>query len=384
MRSRRTSAHPTFPSNRGMTVEPQRGLLSLPIDEFTHIARFLNTRGLARLAASCRAVWDGIPLSLGPQVAGRVAGESEVAGGSVVAEFLLQLVLSRGGAVPQQLPPAWGGWVQYLLRRLGRYDDQRDRLVAAGGGGPHSAIVDKTGAVRICGSERYCPGLLGGAAGGYEVETDWYQVLASDEEDPASHIEMRTLTRVAGLIGVRVVAIAADTLGCYTLALSATGEVFSWGGGSAADSGALGQGDKLPRGVPTRVEALSGKGVCGLSACYSTSLAWTVAGRLFTWGQYFNFAPPSPPDEDNPNRVGVNKRDDAIVGQHLSPTLIQELEGKPVRCAAAGHLHIVAVLQNGQLYSWGPSGFSHGHGQTHGNVIVPTQVRKAGNMTAPI
>jgi len=181
-----------------------------------------------------------------------------------------------------------------------------------------------------------------------------------------------------------VVAIAADTLGCYTLALSATGEVFSWGGGRAADSGALGQGDKLPRGVPTRVEALSGKGVCGLSACYSTSLAWTVAGRLFTWGQFFNFAPPSPPDEDNPNRVGVNKRDDAIVGQHLSPTLIQELEGKPVRCAAAGHLHIVAVLQNGQLYSWGPSGFSHGHGQTRGNVIVPTQVRKAGNMTAPI
>jgi hypothetical protein len=37
------------------TADPPRSLLTLPVDEFTHIVRFVDTQGLARLAATCKA-----------------------------------------------------------------------------------------------------------------------------------------------------------------------------------------------------------------------------------------------------------------------------------------------------------------------------------------
>lgn len=347
----------------------QLSLLTLPVDEFNHIARFAGAPGLARLAATCKAIWHGWPMSLG------LPAERE----SLFAEGLLQGILSRSGVVPKQLPPTWGGWVPYLLRRLGRYEDQRVRSVAAGLG-PHSVIAGENGELLVCGSERECPGLLGGAANGMQVSTlasrgvvPDVQPDIEDDEEVATHTVLSRPSRVAGLEGTRVVEVAADFQGQYTLALDTSGEVYSWGGGRAAAKGALGHGDTVARAVPTRVEALSGKGVCGISASYACSLAWTKKGSLFIWGQVFNYAPRPP---FNCSMRVFSAYINCCFGELRSPTLVRELQGKPVRSAAAGHLLALAVLQSGQLYSWGSSSSFHGHGDIPSGVGVPSQVRR--------
>jgi alpha-tubulin suppressor-like RCC1 family protein len=206
---------------------------------------------------------------------------------------------------------------------------------------------------------------------GFGPMMDWDEE-EEEEEDLATHIEVRTLTPMAGLGGVRVVAVAADNQRHYTLALDATGEVYSWGGNNAAHTGALGHCDEQPRLVPTRVEALSGQGVCGLCASFDCSLAWTEAGSLFSWGQFFNYSPRPPPDCTS---EVFSAYMDSLFGKRLSPTQVPELQGNSVRCAAAGHLLTLAVLHDGQLFSWGHKSSYHGHGDVRGDVGVPTQVR---------
>ena len=79
---------------------------------------------------------------------------------------------------------------------------------------------------------------------------------------------------------MRIAAAAAG--GAYSLALTDDGVVFSWGGDYAGQSG-LGQGGE-DTALPQKVEALSGLNVCDVATGYQTSCAVTAAGELYTWG----------------------------------------------------------------------------------------------------
>ena len=69
--------------------------------------------------------------------------------------------------------------------------------------------------------------------------------------------------------------------GQHSLALAADGAVWSWGSG---DEGKLGHGDTHDQLLPKKVEALAGLRVVDVSAGNDHSLAITADGAVFTWG----------------------------------------------------------------------------------------------------
>jgi len=80
--------------------------------------------------------------------------------------------------------------------------------------------------------------------------------------------------------GQRVVATSVG--GDHNLALTASGAVWSWGGGG---SGRLGHGDQQEQLLPKKVEAMAGQRVIAVSAGGEHSLAITADGAVFTWGE---------------------------------------------------------------------------------------------------
>ncbi|DAZ94414.1 TPA: hypothetical protein N0F65_003443 [Lagenidium giganteum] len=84
---------------------------------------------------------------------------------------------------------------------------------------------------------------------------------------------------VEALAGKRVKQIACG--GFHTAAVTETGEVYTWGGG---EHGQLGHGDKVNKTVPTMIEALMDKLVIQVTCGWSHTVALTDTGEVFTWG----------------------------------------------------------------------------------------------------
>ncbi|XP_041055229.1 E3 ubiquitin-protein ligase HERC2 isoform X4 [Carcharodon carcharias] len=144
---------------------------------------------------------------------------------------------------------------------------------------------------------------------------------------------------VQGLASRNIVKIAAHPDGQHFLALSAAGEVFSWGCG---DGGRLGHGDTVSLEEPKMVAALSGKQVgkhVVHVACGSTySAAITSEGELYTWGR------------GNYGRLGHGSSED-----QTTPLLVTGLKGLKIIDVAcgSGDAQTLAVAENGQVWSWG-------------------------------
>uniref|UniRef100_A0A3P8VEV0 RCC1-like domain-containing protein n=1 Tax=Cynoglossus semilaevis TaxID=244447 RepID=A0A3P8VEV0_CYNSE len=135
----------------------------------------------------------------------------------------------------------------------------------------------------------------------------------------------------------KIVKLAAHPDGQHYLALSANGEVFSWGCG---DGGRLGHGDTRYLEEPALITAFSGK-QAGKHvvhvACGSTySAAITADGELYTWGR------------GNYGRLGHSSED------QTTPMLVTALKGLKVVDVAcgSGDAQTLAVTEN-QVWSWG-------------------------------
>ncbi|XP_072258440.1 E3 ubiquitin-protein ligase HERC2 [Pyxicephalus adspersus] len=144
---------------------------------------------------------------------------------------------------------------------------------------------------------------------------------------------------VQGLTSRNIVKIAAHSDGQHYLALSATGELFSWGCG---DGGRLGHGDTVSLDEPKLISALcgkqTGKQVVHI-ACGSTySAAITADGELYTWGR------------GNYGRLGHGSSEDQTI-----PMLVTGLKGLKVVdvSCGSGDAQTLAVTENGQVWSWG-------------------------------
>ena len=85
--------------------------------------------------------------------------------------------------------------------------------------------------------------------------------------------------RVEALAAERVVRVTAGSDHC--VAVTSTGELWSWGSGM---SGQLGHGDTEDHLVPRRVEALAAEHVVHVAAAGNHTLAVTSTGALWSWG----------------------------------------------------------------------------------------------------
>ena len=186
-----------------------------------------------------------------------LTGQSVIA---VSAGGAHSLALTAGGAVW-----SWGDGYQ---GRLGHGDQQHQqllpkkveafadqRVIAVSAGEHHSLAMTADGAVWSCGH-----GGLG-------------QLGHGDSQNRLLPKKIEALT------GQRVVAVSAG--GYHNLALTADGAVWSWGGGG---SGKLGHGDEQTQLLPKKVEAFVGQRAIAVSAGWQHTLALTADGAVWSWG----------------------------------------------------------------------------------------------------
>lgn len=131
---------------------------------------------------------------------------------------------------------------------------------------------------------------------------------------------------------------AASIGGYHVLALSASGDVYSWGQGH---HGQLGHGDTQQQLLPCRLEGLRGWRVTAVAAGGVHSLAVgeaTDLGRpaLLSWGQ------------SGEGRLGHAGRE-----KQLTPKPVSAMAGVPVASVAAGYQHSLVVSRAGAVFSFG-------------------------------
>eukprot|EP00315_Gephyrocapsa_oceanica_P006507 CAMPEP_0185341590 /NCGR_PEP_ID=MMETSP1363-20130426/98702_1 /TAXON_ID=38817 /ORGANISM="Gephyrocapsa oceanica, Strain RCC1303" /LENGTH=457 /DNA_ID=CAMNT_0027940817 /DNA_START=717 /DNA_END=2087 /DNA_ORIENTATION=- len=282
-------------------------------------------------------------------------------------EAALRVRAVEGGHwLPETLPPGEGAWLRLLLSR------ERRRLYPTSpvsAGSWHTLFVDETGRLYSTGVERVegpdRRGLLGHGA------------LQQPEAGLPSPTPIRSM------LGVTIRSVAAGNK--HSLAISSSGQLFTWGRGAdgqcghgdqvrrcqptlvrrladipiaaaaaggyhsicaAADGsvytfgsgarGRIGHGDEADRHVPKLVEALRECSVVAVSAGYKHSLALTDSGAVYSWGK---------------GKHGRLGQGDTV--NRLSPMRVEAFRGETVVCIAAGGHHSCAALRNGQVYSWG-------------------------------
>ena len=351
-------------------ANPARELLSIvPPELLSIIMSQLGTRALACLAATCSSLWRDTPTPQATLPPGLVETE------------LRRRAEARGLHIGRCLPAGALSRVSYLLKRDVHDALRREASLAVGD--DHSIFADREGRLHLaCRSEKIKAGKVGEPLLGH----DWgWDAGASASLPP---------TLVSSLQDKRIVSVVTGCMHC--LALSAEGEVYSWGDGTR---GALGQADGSARAGPRRIETLTRvESVAAGPDC--TSAAVDDRGRLFTWGRGsiggepagLGYAlNPGPRCQLLPKRVDALSKDRVVsvslgydftlavtdvgavfsfghsgagalghgsLGSEVLPRRIEALAGTGQRfvAVAAGYFHSLALTEEGEVYRWGAAG----------------------------
>jgi len=218
-------------------------------------------------------------------------------------------------------------------------------------------FVDTEGRLLTCGRDMEGSTLLLGHA-------------QAPDADPDESREIGPPTPVPSMQDRRIVSVASSSDHC--LALSADGEVYSWGDGYY---GALGHGDDSTRAVPCRIDSLSHieRIAAGPN---STSAAVDRSGKLFTWGRATYGFEGVDGDmhafEEPPNDLGHEF--DAETKHQLTPKRVEALSQERVVGVALGSGFTLAVTDAGAVFSFGYGGDGElGHGSLK-RVVLPRRI----------
>jgi len=129
-------------------------------------------------------------------------------------------------------------------------------VVEVAAGNMHSLVLSSDGQVYSCGA-------------------GWEGALGHGHEGCVPRLEV-----VRALAGVRITQVAAG--GSHSLAVSADGDLYSWGWGR---HGQLGHGDFSNRLIPTPVRALVGTRVVHVAAGTAHSIVVTSSGQTYSFGK---------------------------------------------------------------------------------------------------
>jgi len=140
----------------------------------------------------------------------------------------------------------------------------------------------------------------------------------------------------------------------HTICLNDSGAVYSWGRGK---NGRLGHGDDKDCLVPKEIECLRNKSVVQISAGGAHCAALTSLGEVWMWGNGMA------------GQIGTGSKHD-----QRTPVLVSSLAGKMVCMVACGEHHTAALIDSGEVYTWGFGVHGRlGHGD-ESSQTVPKQV----------
>lgn len=164
-------------------------------------------------------------------------------------------------------------------------------------------------------------------------------------------------------------AVTAITAGHFhTVALTSTGELWSWGRNAAGQLGLGGRPSRDER-QPQKVASLDGVQVTAIAAGAEHTLALAESdGKVFSWG--------SPAG----GRLGARAEWKWLAtGRQPEPRLVRGLAGISIASIAAGHQHSGAVSRDMAAYLWGDNRFSQ-LGLQAEEYAVPTSVLQLQNI----
>jgi len=312
-------------------------LSAVPPELMSIIMSQLDTHALARLAATCRSLWFGAPT---PPPLSPTPG--------LVETWLRRRAEARSLQIGLSLPAGVLSWVPYLLKR-DFYDTLRREVVLVLGAGvnsPHSIFVDRKGRLHVaCRRVEIKAGGIG-------------EPLLRHDLVPAFDGSTMSVppTLVSSMQDKRIVSVATGIGHC--LALSAEGEVYSWGNGSC---GVLGHADGSARAGPRRIETLARVRVESIAAglCH-TSVAVDYRGRLFTWGRASLGVRPT----------GLGYELDPETEFQPTPKRVDALSEERVVGVALGNGFTLAVTDAGAVFSFGLGPCSAlGHGSSEAELL---------------
>jgi len=321
------------------TTQAASPLLQLLAELQAVILSNLDTCDLALLAATCRSLCRDAP----------APPPSQRAIGPVEAE-LRRRAEARGLDVGSSLPEGVTSWVACLLKR-----DRRDAQVMQAplaAGRYHSIFIDRAGHLVTCGRG----GLLGHA-----MDPD-------ANTQSLRHIGLPT--PVPSMQDRRIVSVASSDAHC--LALSAGGEVYSWGDDLY---GSLGHGEVAGGDVPRRIESL--RRVERIAAGSSwTSAAVDEDGRLFTWGMAMLIVEEDEDPELEAFAVtsGLGHELDAETEYQATPKRVDALSQERVVGVALGDGFTLAVTDAGAVFSFGHQHTVLGH-DSYEDEVLPRRIK---------
>ena len=357
----------------GLAPQPPELLTVVPTELLSSILSQLGIRDLACLAATCRLLWCDAPT---PPPALPTPG--------LVETELRQRAQAHDLHIGSSLPGGALSWVTYLLKC--EFYDALRREAPLAVGNSHSLFVDRGGRLHLACSRS-----------AIEAEEVGEPLLGHDFGSASGDSTVSVPpTLVPSMKDKRIISVATGNR--YCLALSAEGEVYSWGD---ATNGALGHADRSASAGPRRIETLTR--VESIAAGELNSAAVDDRGCLFTWGCYAwskglgHELHPGAECQRTPKRVDALSEDRVVGvalgsgfalavtdagavfsfgqsghgalghGSSTSEVLPRRIEalaetGRRFVAVAAGHYQALALTEEGQVYGWGHWS-ANGHAQ---------------------
>lgn len=170
-------------------------------------------------------------------------------------------------------------------------------------------------------------------------------------------------TVISGLKGKYIHEVACGAM--HTCALTAQGEVYSWGDGTYAQLGVDCRSPVLKQSTmslsPILISKLVGHKIVTISAGAGHTLALDISGVLFGWGMC------------NQGQLGIGPTTEKFIGE---PQEIEAMHGKVVVSIACGIAHSIFLLSSGTIEccgmnTFGQLGFSSSDLDGSKNVTTP-------------